>query len=212
MRQQVVLSCAVALMGLLTAGLAAGTDTRPVKLIPDLKPNNETWDSYLGCLQGCLKYLHSDVSPAWLYGVSGHAFGLNIHQQLCPSGPHVWSGWGSLQGREGLLGLKIERVGPWYKGHDDEYEAHQQVAWDRTRKALDAGTACIGYDLSWAEFYVINGYDDGGYRYWNTNMGALKQEGPVAWDQYGDGGVVHMIALQYVTTTQPTGTDRATVK
>lgn len=212
MRQHVVLNCALALMSLLTAALAAGTDARPVKLIPDLKPNNEVWDSYMGCLQGCLKYLHSDVSPAWLYGVSGHAFGLNIHQQLCPSGPHVWSGWGSLQGREGLLGLRIERVGPWYKGHDGEYEAHQKLAWDRTREALDGGTACVGYDLSWAEFYVVNGYDDRGYRYWNTNMGALKQEGPVAWDEYGDGGVVHMIALQYVTATQPTGTDRATVK
>jgi hypothetical protein len=212
MRSRLLPICLLAFMSLLHIALAADTGPKPMKIIPDLKPNNETWDSYMGCLQGCLKYLHSDVSPAWLYGVSGHAFGLNIHKQLCPSGPHVWSGWGSLQGNEARLGLKIERVGPWYKGHDDQYQAHKQLAWDRTRKAIDAGTPCIGYDLSWGEFYVVNGYDDIGYRYWDTNMGALKQAGPVAWDKYGEGGVVHMIALQYVTAAEPTGTPREAVR
>lgn len=204
--------CLLASLSILHAAVAAETAATPVKTIPDLKPNNEVWDSYMGCLQGCLKYLHSDISPAWLYGVSGHAFGLNIHKQLCPSGPHVWSGWGSLQGREGLLGLKIERVGPWYKGHDDQYAAHKQLAWDRTRKAIDAGTPCVGYDLGWGEFYIVNGYDDTGYYFWNTNMGALKQAGPVAWDKYGDAGVVNMIALQYLTVTKPTATLPEVVK
>lgn len=189
---------------------AAGVAT--ARLIPDLQPRTTAWDSYLGCLEGCLKYLRSDVSPAWLYGVSGHAFGLNIHKQLCPSGPHVWSGWGNLGGREGLLGLKIKQVGPWYKGHDDQYGAHKAVAWERTRKAIDAGTPCVGYDFSWAEFYIINGYDQKGYRFWKTDMGELKQAGPVAWDQYGDRGSIHMIALQFVTATKPTGTVRETVK
>ncbi len=195
--------------------LAAGGNASggaPVKTIADLKPDNEVWDTYMGCLRGCLRYLHSDVTPAWLYGVSGHAFGLNIHKQLCPSGPHVWSGWGSLQGHEALLGLKIERVGAWYKGYDDAYEAHRKLAWERTRQAIDAGAPVIGYDFSMAEFYVVSGYDDAGYHYWNTNFGDLKQAGPVAWDKYGDGGGVHMIALQVVTAGKPTGTARQAVR
>ena len=102
------------------------------------------------------------------------------------------------------LGLKIERVGPWYKGHDDAYEAHKQVAWDRAREAVGAATPVIAYDVSWGEFYLISGTDDTGYLFWNTNMGGLKQEGPVAWNQYGEGGVVHMVALQIVTATEPT--------
>lgn len=207
MRRSLVLLSLAALSPTLAAPEAG-----PMKLLPDLKPEHEIWDTYMGCLQGCLRYLHSDVTPAWLYGVSGHAFGLNIHEQLCPSGPHVWSGWGSLQGHEGLLGLKIERVGPWYKGHDDAYAAHKQLTWDRTRTALDAGTACIGYDLNWAEFYVINGHDAQGYYYWNTNFGDLKQAGPLAWDVYGDKGGVHMLAVQLVTATPPTGTPREAVK
>ncbi|MEN6546542.1 MAG: hypothetical protein ABFE07_10905 [Armatimonadia bacterium] len=199
--------CLLALLCALSSSLGA-----PTKTVPGLVPRTEAWDSYMGCLEGTLKYLKSDISPAWLYGVSGHAFGLNIHKQLCPSGPHVWSGWGSLQGHEAFLGLKIEQVGPWYKGHDDQYASHKQEAWDRTRQALDAGKPCIGYDFSWGEFYVVNGYDDKGYYYWNTNMGELKQAGPLAWDKYGDGGAVNMIALQYVTATKPTGTPRQAVK
>lgn len=207
-----VLCSVVAVVLFLLSTPAAGAEGSPVTLLPDLKPDQEVWDSYMGCLEGCLKYLHAEITPAWLYGVSGHAFGLNIHEQLCPSGPHVWSGWGSLQGREALLGLKIERVGPWYKGHDDQYEAHRQLTWDRTRKAIEAGTPVIGYDLSWAEFYVINGYDQTGYRYWNTNYGELKQEGPLAWNLYGERGTVHMLAVQFVTAARPTGTVRSTVK
>jgi len=183
-----------------------------VKTVSHFEPRSETWDTYMECLHAALQCLGRDVSDGWLYGVSGHAFGLNIHKQLCPSGPHVWSGWGSLQGREALLGLKIERVGPWYKGHDDGYEAHKQLAWGRAQAALDAGAPVIGYDLSWAEFYVVNGYDDTGYYFWNTNMGGLKQEGPVPWGKYGDGGGVHMIYLQAVTTRKPTGTVRRAVK
>jgi hypothetical protein len=192
--------------------LSVGAEAEPVKTVPGLMPRAETWDTYMGCLQGCLQNLHSDITPAWLYGVSGHAFGLNIHKQLCPSGPHVWSGWGSLQGHEALLGLQIERLGAWFKGYDDQYAAHKRLVWDRTRKAIDAGTPCIGYDLSWGEFYVVNGYDDAGYYFWNTNMGGMKQAGPLAWDKYGDGGVVNMIAMQYVSLSKPTATPREVVE
>jgi hypothetical protein len=192
--------------------LSVAAEAGPVKTVAGLQTVSETWDTYMGCLRGCLQYLHSDITPAWLFGVSGHAFGLNIHKQLCPSGPHVWSGWGSLQGHEALLGLEVERVGPWYKGYDDQYAAHRQLAWERTRKAIDAGTPCIGYDLSWGEFYVVNGYDDAGYLYWNTNYGQLKQGGPLAWDEYGDGGVVHMIAMQFVSLGAPPAAPREVVK
>lgn len=199
------------MMSLLVVSLALSA-TGVAQTLPDLKPDNEAWDSYMGCLRGCLAYLHSPVTPAWLYGVSGHAFGLNIHKQLCPSGPHVWSGFGSLQGREGMLGLKIGRIGPWYKGYDRAYEAHKQVAWEQARRALDAGTPVIGYDLAWAEFYVIHGHDDTGYLFWNTNFGGLKQAGPLAWGKYGDGGVVHMVYLQTVTARPPTATPRRAVQ
>jgi len=49
------------------------------------------WVSYLGCLQGCLEYLGAEVSDSRLFGLSGQAFVINIHEQLCPSGPTAWN-------------------------------------------------------------------------------------------------------------------------
>lgn len=107
--------------------------------MPGLKPVNDTWDSYLGCPGGCVKYFGRELPRSTLYGLSGHAFGINIHKELCPSGPHVWEQWGLLRGQERALGLNIERLGPWYKGYDVKYEEHRREIWDRVKAALDAG-------------------------------------------------------------------------
>ncbi len=36
------------------------------------------YTSHLGCIKGCLNYLNLDVSDAWLFGATGHAFVINI--------------------------------------------------------------------------------------------------------------------------------------
>jgi len=36
------------------------------------------WISYLGCIKGCLDYWKLNVSDAWLYGATGHAFAFNL--------------------------------------------------------------------------------------------------------------------------------------
>ncbi len=36
------------------------------------------WTSHLGCVKGCLDYLNIDISDAWLYGATGHAFIINV--------------------------------------------------------------------------------------------------------------------------------------
>ena len=44
----------------------------------------------MGVLKGVAEYYDIEVSDAWLFGGSGHAFLINIHEQLCPSGPYCW--------------------------------------------------------------------------------------------------------------------------
>ncbi len=34
--------------------------------------------SHLGCIKGCLDYLNLDVTDAWLFGATGHAFIINM--------------------------------------------------------------------------------------------------------------------------------------
>jgi hypothetical protein len=45
------------------------------------------WVTHLGCQKGCLDYLGSDASMPWLYGATGHAFVINMHDVVCPSSP-----------------------------------------------------------------------------------------------------------------------------
>ena len=35
--------------------------------------------SHLGSIKGCLEYLNLDISNGWLYGATGHAFVINVH-------------------------------------------------------------------------------------------------------------------------------------
>ena len=44
----------------------------------------------LGVLQGCAASFGLPVSPARLFGVTGHAFMINIADSICPSSPYVW--------------------------------------------------------------------------------------------------------------------------
>ncbi len=44
----------------------------------------------MGCIKGASDYFEYDVSTSLLFGLTGHAFLINIHEKLCPSGPYVW--------------------------------------------------------------------------------------------------------------------------
>ena len=48
------------------------------------------WISHMGCLAGCAEYLGVKLARPWLYGGTAHAFALNIHEDVCPSGPTAW--------------------------------------------------------------------------------------------------------------------------
>ena len=48
------------------------------------------WTTHMGCIKGCLDYLGIDMSDAWLFGGTGHAFVINIPDGVCPSGPTAW--------------------------------------------------------------------------------------------------------------------------
>jgi len=47
------------------------------KKLENLRWKNR-WTSHLGCIKGCLNYLGMEVSDAWLFGATGHAFIINV--------------------------------------------------------------------------------------------------------------------------------------
>jgi len=117
------------------------------------------WMTHMGCLIGCADYLNTGASPAWIYGGSGHAFALNIHEAICPSGPTAWPAH-ECDRLAKNVGLNVEG----HEAHKDgsDFAVERQKIWQATRSAIDGGMPCFGWDLAVPEWYVVFGYDGGG--------------------------------------------------
>ncbi len=137
------------------------------------------WVSDLACLRSCLDYLGINVTDGWLYGASGHAFALNIHGELCPSGPTAW--------RKERIYKLAQNVGcgirtlSAFNGNPD-FTERQKAAWEQVKKAIDDGLPCYGWELEIPEYYLINGYDGEDYLY----SGCTKEQGTKRWNELGE--------------------------
>lgn len=138
------------------------------------------WVSYLGSLKGCLDFLGIETSDGWLYGTSGHAFILNIHNELCPSGPTSWKSHRTVELCMNC-GCDIESIisHKYQKGFEDA----QKKAWNRVRYAIDRGLPCFGWEMAIPEYYVIYGYDQKRYIF----HGPMRQNtiSRLPWDELG---------------------------
>jgi hypothetical protein len=151
------------------------------------------WVSHLGCLRGCLDYLGIDISTAWLYGATGHAFIINMHPVVCPSGPTAWKTTMLFEQAQ-HIGYTIDGVMAWKNQAD--FSATKEEAWTFVQRALDADVPCYGWELSIPEFYVINGYDDAGYLY--SGPGCDTGGGPKPWRDLGESdiGLIEVYSVQ----------------
>lgn len=150
------------------------------------------WVSHLGCVKSCLDYLGLDVSDAWLFGATGHAFIINMHDVVCPSGPTAWNNemlrkLGKNVGYESR-GLSAERGGA-------DFDGKRKLIWDNTKLALDNDLPTYGWELDVPEYYVVYGYDDVGYYY--SGPGCCDGAGPKPWQELGetDIGVLEVYSI-----------------
>jgi hypothetical protein len=148
------------------------------------------WVSHLGCIKGCLDYLGLEVSDAWLYGGTGHAFVINLHEGVCPSGPTAWRTVRLFQ-LGANLGYRIDGVFGFKR--QDDFAAVQERAWQHARQAIDRGWPCYGWELEIPEFYVVYGYEGGAKEsaagYYYSGPGCDEGKGPKPWRELGDTGI-----------------------
>jgi len=143
-----------------------------------------SWVTHLECVRACLDFLEIDVTDAWLWGGTGHAFVINIHEVVCPSGPTAWKA-GAIHRQGENVGYIAEGVGGFK--HRADFRDKQERAWNMLRKAMDEGFPCFGWELDIPEFYLIHGYDGTGYYY----KGCTCEDGagPLPWEKLGDTGI-----------------------
>jgi hypothetical protein len=142
------------------------------------------WVSHMGCIKGCLDYLGIEISDAWLYGGTGHAFVINLHEGVCPSGPTAWR---TVKLFELGVNLGYRLDGVFGFKHQGDFAGLQKRAWEHARHAIDQGRPCYGWELEIPEFYVVYGYDDAGYYY--SGPGCDEGKGPKSWQELGDTGI-----------------------
>ena len=151
------------------------------------------WTSHMGCIKGCIDYLGLDVSDAWLFGATGHAFLINMHEVVCPSGPTAWHTEMLFKlGKN--LGYEIDGVFS-HRGKPD-FEESRKKAWEFAKKSIDEGIPCYGWELDIPEFYVVTGYDEEGYHF----SGPLPEPAkiPKPWQELaaGDIGIIEMYSVK----------------
>jgi hypothetical protein len=163
------------------------------------------WVAHLGAVKGCLNYLGIEMSDEWLYGGTGHAFVLNVHEGLCPSGPTAWNSMRLFElGRN--LGYRAE--GFFASKEQPDFAAYQARAFEHVRQAIDQGHPCYGWELEIPEFYVVYGYDDTGYYY--AGPGCEEGKGPKRWQELGDTGIG--VLEMYSVVPDDAADDATTVK
>lgn len=153
-----------------------------------------TWAMMLSCAKGCLNYWKRDVSLPWLFGCTGHAFVINIHEVVCPSSPTAWHYGPVISELPPNIGYSLTGVhGMAHLGHD--MDAKRAEAWDFVRRNIDEDVPCYGWELEYPDFYLINGYDDAGYTYVPHEGGAAAHK---PWGELGDSeiGMLEVNALR----------------
>ncbi|MBN2054338.1 hypothetical protein JW905_05415 [bacterium] len=142
-----------------------------------------SWVSHLGCIEGCLDYLGIAPSTAWLYGGTGHAFVLNIHQEGGPSGPTAWKAKPLFEHAPNL-GYSVAGILAF--STQPEYGEKVAQAWEMTRNAITGGLPCYAWEMELPEYYVITGYNDLGYLY--NGPPTPDHAGLKPWRSLGGGG------------------------
>jgi CubicO group peptidase (beta-lactamase class C family) len=148
----------------------------------------------LGCIKACLNYLDKPVSDAWLYGATGCAFLINVHENLSSYSVGAWNKEKFYQlGKN--IGYQTENI----RGEKSlgDFRSQQKHAWEAVRHAIDKGYPCYGYPLhNIPETYLINGYDLCGYYY--NGAGCESGDGPKLWKELGLPGQyfdIHIVRL-----------------
>ncbi len=165
MKKLIVLLLIVLTIGLVSAQNAA------------LQPFG-AWSSFMGNTVSCSRALDYDYSPAWIYGVTGFAFLLNLEPTLCPSGPTAFDN-GFLKHNAVYLGLEFDTRAfskPDSAASDELKSAFRQEqinAFQTVQSAMDSGTPVFGWELGIPEYYLIVGTDSSAYKYCDFD-GSIK--------------------------------------
>ena len=138
----------------------------------------------LACIEGALRYLDMDVSAAWLYGGTGHAFAIAMSPGAWIASPYAWQKTVYELGPN--LGFRLTGIAVPRQEAGDKYPARQREAYDLVRDAIDRGLPCYADRVCGVPDYaLVTGYDEVGYYYTHP----ATTGGPSPWQELGLGDI-----------------------
>ena len=112
--------------------------------------------SLLGVAVAAAEHYGLERTPEEVFVLSGHAFALNIHPDLCPSGPYCWDFPRSL-GLLANLGLEMRELGTLLPAADPGDKRRLE---ERVRQELERGAVC---SLLHLDHQLVTGCDAEGF-------------------------------------------------
>lgn len=113
-------------------------------------------NTLMGIIKAVSDYYSLNISDAMIYGGSGHAFMINIHDELCPSGPYVWNHKPFYSLLEGL-GITINDIG--FFSNENSLKDREDIE-TIIKDHLNSNNPCALVNL---EYQLISGYDETGF-------------------------------------------------
>ncbi len=163
-----------------------------VKLDVELKPASDT---FCGAVKSILDFL-GDEHPLWeIEGLSGYAFRILVHREVCPSGTH-YTNWKEFHpqtmrrlGWDPRFFLHID----W--GRSDTFPAQREKLLELVTSALDERRPVAVYDLYVPEWALVTSYDDAQRKLAVETFLNLAHWKTVDYDKLGDFNLPILYAL-----------------
>lgn len=115
------------------------------------------WLTWVASTTTCLRALDIECDQVDVAGLSGYAFHLGVHEEICPSGPTVLD-WSRLsRGVHSLGRATIEFRSPCCEATGKAREDSCRAAFELVRSELLAGRPCVLWGTYVPEFGVVVG-------------------------------------------------------
>ncbi len=156
------------------------------------------WLTWVGCVTSCLNALEVKCDVHDVAGMSGYAFMLSVHEQLCPSGPTVFE-WGTMLPGISALGrtsLVMQTCQCHNKDHaTDLTREHCKQAFDLVAREIEAGRPCVIWGTYLPEFGVVYGVEDDKYLVKSFKECINEEQPPIKYDEIDAPGGVYALGF-----------------
>jgi len=157
-----------------------------------------TWLTWVGSVTGCLRALGLQVDEADVAGMTGYAFVLSVHKELCPSGPTMFD-WGTLDGGVNILGRSTVAFGcgDCHTGNfiNERTRAHCRKAFELIAREVQEGRPCVFWGAYVPEFAIAVGVEKGSIIATSYKSARGEEEPPIPYDGIDAPGGPYVLAF-----------------